>query len=82
MAPGSGADLIFSGTTRTSTNDDLANGTAINSIELPGQQRMLAGNSINLTTSVTVDSGVTGGTISLNIAEPSAGTINLKPERV
>ena len=46
VAPGSGASLIFSGTTRTSTTDDLASGTAINSIELSSNNFTLAGNSI------------------------------------
>ena len=75
MAPGNGASLIFSGT-QTSTYNDLS-GMTFNSIELSSSNFMLAGNSIVLSSGITVDSGVTGGVISLNIAEPPAGAISL-----
>ena len=74
VAPAPGADLIFSGT-NTTANDDFASGTQFNSIELSANNFSLTGNQAQLVSYITVDSNVTGLTISMTIQPVSASPL-------
>ena len=74
QVPAAGAALVFSGT-NTTTNDDIA-GLSVASIELSSNNFVLGGNSLTVTSGITDDSGVSGGTISLPIALGGPVTIN------
>ena len=67
-APQPGDDLQFAGGARTSTNNDFTAGMSFDSINFSANGFSVAGNNLNLTNDITVDSGVTGSAISLNIA--------------
>ena len=74
---GRGDTLIFQGTQRTSTSNDLAAGSSFASIEFAANNFSLGGNSLILTSGVSVDSGVTGSAISLNTTLSGDVTFNL-----
>lgn len=75
VAPTAGDSLVFAGTTRTSSTNDLAAGTSFASIEFQKGNFTLAGNSIALSGGVTVDStATTTDTISLNVALGGSAT--------
>ena len=74
QVPATGAALVFSGT-NTTTNDDIT-GLSVASIELSSNNFVLGGNALTVTSGVTDDSGVSGGTISLPIALGGPVTIN------
>ena len=76
-APGAGDQLVFVGTTQTSTQNDLAAGTSFQSIEFQGSGFSLSGNSATVTGNITVDSGVTGSEqIALNVG--LGGTVDVE----
>ncbi len=64
-APTAGDDLVFSGSTRTATQNNLAAGTSFHSIEFKNNSFTLSGNSLTLTSGVIIDSGVTGTNVTL-----------------
>ncbi len=65
VAPQAGDDLCFAGSLRTSTQNNLTAGLSFHSIEFQSNNFSLAGNSITLSSGITVDQGVTGSSISL-----------------
>ena len=68
--------VIFSGTQRTSTNNNIQN-LSLNSIEFSSNSFALAGNSITVGNGgITVDSGITGSTISFGISLGGTITVN------
>ena len=75
--PIAGDQLIFSGSTRTATVNNLAAGTSFKSIEFASNNFSVAGNSITLTSGIIVDSGVTGSSISAGIGLSGACTVNV-----
>ena len=81
VAPQPGDILQFAGTQRTTNHNNFPAGTSFQSIEFSGNNFTLEGNSLTLTNGssglngITVDSGVTGLAISLNIALADATTI-------
>jgi len=77
VAPGTGAAIIFSGTTQTSTNNDISSGTTFASIEFSASNFRLAGNAVTLTSGVIVDSGISNSTISLPVALSGSNTFNI-----
>ena len=74
-APVAGDQLVFAGTTRTASQDDLAAGTSFQSIEFQNSGFSLSGNGLTVANHITVDSGATNETISLGVA--LSGTINV-----
>ena len=52
-APVAGDQLVFAGTTQTSTQNDLAAGTSFQSIEFQGSGFSLSGNSTTVTGNIT-----------------------------
>ena len=74
-APVAGDQLVFSGTTQTASQDDLAAGTSFQSIEFQNSGFSLSGNNLTVANHITVDSGATNETISLGVA--LNGTINV-----
>ena len=74
-APIAGDQLVFAGTTQTSTQNDLA-AAKFQSIEFQGSNFTLSGNRISLAGSITVDAGATADTISLGI-DLSGATANV-----
>ncbi len=77
VAPVAGDDLVFEGTTRTSTQNNFAAGTSFHSIEFASDDFSLAGNNFTLTSGITVDSGISNATISMGIALSGPTTINV-----
>ena len=77
VAPLAGDDLQFSGTTRTTTQNDFSAGTSFHSIEFAANNFLLAGNGIALTNGITVDSAATTSTISLAIALSTSNSISV-----
>jgi YD repeat-containing protein len=71
----SGGDLVFAGSYTTSNNN--LTGTAFNSITFSSSGFALSGNSVALTSGVTVDSGVSNATINFNIALSGSNTFNV-----
>ncbi len=65
VAPIANDSLVFSGSTRTATTNDYTSGTSFDSIEFAADDFSLAGNAVMLTGDVTVETGVSGSTISL-----------------
>ena len=63
-----GDDLKFSGTLQTATCNDLPAGTSFASIEFAGNDFAIAGNNFAIANKVVVDPGVTGSTISADLA--------------
>jgi hypothetical protein len=74
VVPGAGADVVFSGTARTSPHNDLA-AASLHSIEFAGSGFSLDGNGLTVTGGITVDSVVTGSAVSLGVA--LGGTITV-----
>lgn len=77
VAPVAGDDLVFQGTVRKSTQNNLAAGTAFESITLASTGFTLAGNSITLNNGVTLNSGLASGVISLDMALGGTMTANV-----
>ena len=71
-----GMAVVFSGTNCTSTYNDIS-GLSLASITFAGNNFSLAGNGVTLTGSVTVNSGVSGSSISLPIALSGSDTFNV-----
>ena len=67
VAPLAGSSLLFIGAGQTTTYNNFTAGTAFKSIKFAASGFSVAGHSLTLTDSVTVDSGVTGSAISANI---------------
>jgi autotransporter-associated beta strand protein len=66
-APTSGDDVVLAGTAQTSTNDDLG-GLQLHSIEFQNSGFSIGGSNLAVTSGITVDSGVTGSTITAGMA--------------
>ena len=64
VAPSGGDQLIFQGTSLTSTQNDLTAGTSFQSLEFQSASFSIAGNSFTVTGGITTDSGVSGTAIS------------------
>ena len=75
QVPTAGAALVFSGTNTTSNND--LTGFTAQSIEFSSNNFTLGGNSLTLSSGVTVDHGVTGETISMPVALGGPATVTL-----
>ncbi len=76
-APVAGDDLVFSGSTRTATANNLTAGTSFKSIEFKSNNFSISGNNLTLTSGVIVDAGVTGSSIAANLALSGAVTVNV-----
>ncbi len=76
-APVAGDSLVFSGTTRTATQNDYTAGMSFASIEFADDNFSLAGNAITLTSGITVDTGATGSTISLDTTLSGSNTFSV-----
>ncbi|MBN2579528.1 MAG: autotransporter-associated beta strand repeat-containing protein [Pirellulales bacterium] len=61
VAPTAGADIVFSGSTQTNTQNDLSE--TFQSITFSSSNFTIGGNSVALTNSITVNSGVVGASI-------------------
>ena len=80
VAPQPGDQLQFPGTASTSTRqmcNDFPAGTSFQSIELDGDNFSLTGNDLAVTGSISVASGVSGSTISLNVALAGPVAVNV-----
>ncbi len=76
-APVAGDELVFSGTTRTSSQNNLTAGTSFKSIEFSANNFTISGNSVTLTSGIIVDPSVTGTTVALSgIVLGGAFTVN------
>jgi autotransporter-associated beta strand protein len=79
VAPVAGDDLCFAGIVQTSTQNDFTAGTSFKSIEFAASNFSLSGNDLAITDDITVNSGVTGSSISLNIdlsGTPNVNAVN------
>ncbi len=76
-APVAGDDLVFSGSTRTATQNNLTAGTSFRSIEFKNNNFTISGNNLALTSGVIVDSGVTGSSVSAGIGISGTATFNV-----
>jgi autotransporter-associated beta strand protein/YD repeat-containing protein len=79
LAPSGGETLVFSGSTKTGTTNDLTAGLSFASIEIASSNFTLAGTNIAIAAggSVTVDSSASNTVISLAIALNGAVTFNI-----
>ncbi len=77
LAPVAGDQLIFSGSTRTATVNNLTAGTSFKSIEFASYNFSITGNSLTLTSGIIVDSGVSGSSISAGLGLNGACTVNV-----
>jgi len=77
VAPQAGDDLRFAGVQRTATENDFTAGTSFHSIEFAASNFSLSGNSLTLTSGITVDTGVNGSAISLNAALSGSNTLSV-----
>lgn len=77
VAPTASDQLRFQGSTRTSTENDFTSGTSFESIEFASNGFSLAGNNLELTDGITINSGVTGSTIALAIALDGTVDVNV-----
>jgi hypothetical protein len=73
-APTAGDDLRFTGVVRTTAQNDFSAGTSFGSIEFTASNFSLAGNSLVITSGITVESGVSNSSIGFGIN--SGGSIN------
>ncbi|MGO8744633.1 MAG: autotransporter-associated beta strand repeat-containing protein, partial [Thermoguttaceae bacterium] len=77
VAPSAGDQLIFQGTSLTSTQNDFAAGTSFQSLEFQAASFSIAGNSFTVTGSITTDSGVSGTAISAGVALGGAVSVSV-----
>ncbi len=77
VAPVRGDDLRFSGAVQTDTENDYTAGTSFRSINFAASGFEITGNNLTLTNNITVNSGVTGSTISAGIGLDGTTTINV-----
>ena len=77
VAPSGGDQLIFQGTSLTSTQNDLTAGTSFQSLEFQSASFSIAGNSFTVTGSITTDSGVSGTAISAPVALGGAVSVSV-----
>ncbi|MGO8750035.1 MAG: hypothetical protein ACLQNE_29155, partial [Thermoguttaceae bacterium] len=77
VAPSAGDQLIFQGTSLTSTQNDLAAGTSFQSLEFQANSFSIAGNNFTVTGSITTDSGVSGTAISAPVALGGAVSVSV-----
>ncbi len=75
--PQPGDQLQFSGTARITTNNDFPAGTSFQSIDFAAGGFVVAGHDVTLTGGIDVASGVTGSTISLNVALAGSLTVDV-----
>ena len=67
VVPASTDFLVFAGTTNTQTYNDLTANMGLQSIVFQNSDFTLSGNSVGVSNSITVDSGVSGSTIALAV---------------
>jgi hypothetical protein len=84
QVPQNGDDVVLSGTTRTSTNNNLPN-LSLNSIRFSSNDFSISGSGISLnnttqTDAIIVDAGVTGSAIGVGITLNAAVTANVSSE--
>lgn len=75
--PQAGDTLQFAGSTRTATENDFTADTSFAAIEFTDDNFTISGNDLTLTSGITVDTGVSGSTISLDIALGGAVTVSV-----
>jgi autotransporter-associated beta strand protein len=77
VAPVSGDSLKFSGSTRTTSNDNYSAGFSFGSIEFASTGFTLTGNQANLSGGILVDSSISSETMSLPIALTASQSVNV-----
>ncbi len=76
-APTAGDDLVFTGSTRTATVNNLSSGTPFNSLAFRSNNFSVSGNSLGVLSSLVVNAGVSGTSISSNLVLYGSTLVNV-----
>jgi autotransporter-associated beta strand protein len=75
VAPTAGADVVFSGSTRTATQNDLS--YALKSVTFSSSNFSISGNTVSLTAGITTNSGVSGTSISSGVSFTGSAAVTV-----